>query len=95
MQNSIFVVNEEPYCIWEVDLPGRNIEFLDGIDTEYFDYVLKVHAETEDEKRASIALRTALHHATEAMFSLWGRTFRLQTAFMRGLQSAQTKTYVN
>ena len=23
MQNSIFVVNEEPYCIWEVDIrPG-------------------------------------------------------------------------
>lgn len=72
MQKSIFVVNQEPYCIWEVDLPGRNIEFLDRIDTEYFDYLLKVHAEAKDEKRASIALRTALHHAMETMFSLLG-----------------------
>jgi hypothetical protein len=72
MQSSIFVVNEEPYCIWEVDLLGRNIEFLGGIDTEYFDYVIKVHAEAEDEKRASIALRTALYHAMETMFSLLG-----------------------
>lgn len=72
MHSSIFVVNEEPYCIWEVDLPARNMEFLDGIDTEYFDYVLKVHAEAEDEKRASIALRTGLHHAMETMFSLLG-----------------------
>ncbi len=72
MQSTIFVVDEEPYCIWEVDLPGRNMEFLDGIDTEYFDYVLKVHAEAEDERRASIALRTTLHHAIETMFSLLG-----------------------
>jgi len=72
VHSSIFVVNEEPYCIWEVDLPARNMEFLDGIDTEYFDYVLKVHAEAEDEKRASIALRTGLHHAMETMFSLLG-----------------------
>lgn len=72
MQSSIFIVNEEPYCIWEVDLPERNMEFLDGIDTEYFDYVLKVHVEAEDEKRASIALRTTLHHAMETMFSLLG-----------------------
>ena len=72
MQSSIFVVNEEPYCIWELNLPERNMEFLDGIDTEYFDYIFKVHTEAEDEKRASIALRNALHHAMETMFSLLG-----------------------
>jgi len=72
VQNSIFVVNEEPYCIWEVDLLERNNDFLDGIDTEYFDYLFKVHTEADDEKRASIALRTTLHHAIETMFSLLG-----------------------
>lgn len=72
MQSSIFVVNEEPYCIWEVDILERNNEFLNGIDTEYFDYALKVHIEADDEKRASIALRATLHHATETMFSLLG-----------------------
>lgn len=70
MHHSIFMVNEEPYCIWEVDLPSRNMEFLDNIDTGYFDYLLKVHGEAEDEKRASIALKTALHHAIETMYSL-------------------------
>lgn len=72
MHNSIFVVNEEPYCIWEVDLPERNMEFLNGIDVEYFDYAIKVHLEAEDEKRASIGLRTTLHHAIETLFSLLG-----------------------
>lgn len=72
MQNSIFVVNEEPYCLWEKDIRSRNKEFLDGIDTEYFDYALKVHGEAEDEKRASVALQTSLHHATEMLFLLLG-----------------------
>ncbi len=72
MQNSIFVVNEEPYCIWEVDIAERNSEFLEGIDTEYFNYLLNVYLESEDEKRAAIALRATLHHAMETMFSLLG-----------------------
>lgn len=72
VQNSIFIVNEEPYCIWEIDIAERNSEFLEGIDTKYFDYLLDVHIESEDEKRAAIALRATLHHAMETMFSLLG-----------------------
>lgn len=72
MQNSIFVVNREPFCIWEIDIRERNKEFLEGIDTEYFDYALKVHGEADDEKRASVALQTSLHHATEMLFLLLG-----------------------
>lgn len=48
------------------------MEFLEGIDTEYFDYIIKVHLGAEDEKRSSIALRTTLHHAMETFFSLLG-----------------------
>lgn len=72
VQNSIFVVNEEPFCIWEVDITARNGEFLDGIDTKYFDYLLNVYLESEDKKRSAIALRATLHHAMETMFSLLG-----------------------
>jgi len=72
VHSSVFMVHQEPYRIWEVDLPERNREFLDGIDTEYLDYLLSVHGEVEDEKRASIALRTGLHHGMETMFSLMG-----------------------
>ena len=72
VQNSIFAVNEEPYCIWEIDIAERNREFLDGIDVTYFDYLLNVYLESEDEKRAAIALRATLHHAMETMFSLLG-----------------------
>lgn len=72
MQSSIFAVNDEPYCLWEVDLAARTRTFLDGIDTDYFDYVLQAHTNTEDEKRALVAIRLSLHHATETMFSLLG-----------------------
>jgi len=72
VQSTIFTVNDEPYCIWEVNISERNNEFLNGIDTEYFDYLLKVHLEAEDEKRAAIALRSTLHHATETLFLLLG-----------------------
>lgn len=72
MDSSIFVVNQVPYCIWEIDIKERNKEFLDGIDTEFFDYVLELYLNADDEKRASIALRSTLHHAIETMFSLLG-----------------------
>lgn len=72
LDNTIIVVNEEPYCIWEVDLKQRNKEFLDGIDVNYFDYILNAHLSTDDEKRASIVLRATFHHALETMVSLLG-----------------------
>lgn len=72
MQSSVFAVNDEPYCLWEVDLEARTRTFLEGIDPDYFDYVLQAHTETEDEKRAMVAIRLSLHHATEALFSLLG-----------------------
>ncbi|MCU7371969.1 hypothetical protein PEC18_14150 [Paucibacter sp. O1-1] len=72
MQSTLFAVNDEPFCLWEADLPARTRAFLDGIDPEYFDYVLQAHMSTEDEKRALVAIRLSLHHATETIFSLLG-----------------------
>lgn len=42
MQNTIIVINKEPYCIWDMDLTKRNLEFIDSIDGEYFDYIAKI-----------------------------------------------------
>jgi len=72
MENIIFQVNEEPYCIWEHDIKQRNLEFLNGIDAEYFDYMLHALLATDDEKRASVGLRVIHHHAVETFFSLIG-----------------------
>lgn len=72
MKSAIFAVGNEPYCLWEMDVAQRTRDFLTGLDPEFFAYVLHAHMETEDEKRASVALRLALHHATETLFSLLG-----------------------
>lgn len=72
MQSSVFAVNDEPYCLWEVEPERRVRSFLDGIDVDFFEYTLQTHLQTEDEKRALVAIRLSLHHATEAMFSLLG-----------------------
>jgi hypothetical protein len=72
MQETIFQVDEEPYCLWDPDLMARNQEFLKGLDANFFDYSIKVHLEAEDMQRASVALRLALDHALETLFSLLG-----------------------
>jgi hypothetical protein len=70
MQDTIFVVNAEPYCLWDIDLKARNRDFLKGLDPDYFDYSFNRHLEADDEKRASIGIRLALHHSLETLFSL-------------------------
>lgn len=72
MHSSIFAVNDEPFCLWEAEPEGRVRRFLDGIDVDFFDYSLQTHLRTEDEKRALVAIRLSLHHATETMFSFLG-----------------------
>jgi len=72
MDNAIFVVNQEPYCIWEISVQERNKEFLDGLDTDFFDYIVDLNLNAADKQRASMALRSTLHHAMETMFSLLG-----------------------
>src|SRR5207249_4261719 len=42
------------------------------LDPEYFDYATSAHIAKDDEKRASVALRVALHHGLETFFSLVG-----------------------
>ena len=57
MQSSSFAVNDVPFCLWEIDPVARTRAFLDGTDPDYFDYILQAHLNTEDEKRASVAIR--------------------------------------
>ncbi len=70
---SQFAVGEKPYCVWEWDLPDRNMEYLDRVDPTYFDYVGRVNAEilgTDQEQHAAMAIRTAYHHGLETLFAL-------------------------
>ncbi len=72
MKAAAFVVGDEPYLLWDEDVSERTRDFLSGFDAEYFDYVIRANTNTGDDARESIAIRLALHHATETFFSLVG-----------------------
>lgn len=72
MQSTIFFVGDDPYCIFDPDIRLLNQEFLEGLDPGFFDYAADAHLLTDDEKRASVALKLTLHHGLETFFSLVG-----------------------
>lgn len=72
MNNTIFCVDDEPYCLWDPDLKKRNHDFLKSLDPDYFKYSMDLHMNADDEQRASVGIRLALHHALETLFSLLG-----------------------
>ena len=78
IQRSVFVVGTEskkarPWCVWEWDLRDRNLRFLERLDHEYFEYVIRRHIdklEGDDARRAAVAIRVTYHHALETLFTL-------------------------
>lgn len=73
MQFSRFAVDDEPWCVWEWDLPERNLEFIEAISPDYFEHLAKVHigqADGEDRRLAAVAIRLGYGQALEAFFAL-------------------------
>lgn len=73
MQVARFVVDETPYACWDWDLKEKNLDFLRGIDAEYFWYVAEMnaeHLEGEAKHRAALAIRLAYSQGLEALFAL-------------------------
>lgn len=75
-QSTIYSVLDEPYCLWEIDVTQRNLEFLSGIDAEYFRYLAETHIEALNDKetanRAAVSLRLGFYNGVETLFSLIG-----------------------
>lgn len=73
IQNVRFVVNKTPYCMWDLDIPQRNLDFINSIDPRYFEHIAKLHSDSleGDEKQyAAVALRIAYSHGLESLFAL-------------------------
>ncbi|WP_105199857.1 hypothetical protein [Pseudoalteromonas sp. T1lg10] len=97
MKNNIFVVNNEPFCLWDEDLKDRNKEFLSGIDTEYFSLFVDMFESNRTNERAALALRTAFHHALETLFSLIGALIQAPNcpyAWIAKYKTHQLKSFV-
>jgi len=73
METLKFVIYETPFACWDWNLREKNIEFLEGIDADYFSYVANLnlgHVNDEDRHRAAVSLRLAYSHGLETLFSL-------------------------
>ena len=73
------LVNQTPYCVWDENIIERNIEILNRIDPEYFEYIAttnftfleeKANADNKQKQHASVALRTAYSQGLETFFAL-------------------------
>lgn len=76
MDHFTFVVNDDPYCLWDQDPVRRTKEFLDSIDPGFFSYLAEAHAENldsaEHKRRVATASRMAYLHGIETFMTLVG-----------------------
>ncbi|MDO8140668.1 MAG: hypothetical protein Q6358_04145 [Candidatus Brocadiales bacterium] len=73
MEHVKFVVDETPHACWDWHLQRKNIEFLEGIDSDYFRYAAESNLaglESEDQQRAALSLRLSYSHGLETLFAL-------------------------
>jgi hypothetical protein len=75
MEKTYFYVGDRPHAVWDPDIREKNLRFLKGFDTKYFEYLADVHSaqmNTDADQQAAIALRTSYGLALETFFSLLG-----------------------
>jgi hypothetical protein len=68
-----FVVDETPYACWDWDLSGKNREFLEGLDADYFRYAAETNTtnlDGEDKHWAALSLRVTYSQGLETLFAL-------------------------
>jgi hypothetical protein len=79
MQSYPFAVGERPQRIWDWDLRGKNLDFLRGVDPEYFIHVAQVNASLAESGRtnsAALAIRLGYSHALESFMAFAAATFQ-------------------
>lgn len=94
MQHSKFAVKNKAYCLWGHNLRDSNLEFIGGIDSNYFRYVAEVHsANLAGEKRqsAALAIRLNYFHSLESFFSLLMAALQGPDSVAGWLHQYQTK----
>jgi hypothetical protein len=79
-----FKVYDRTYCLWGVDLPQRNLEAIDNIDSDHFDFLAHLYYEklqSEHKQNVALAIRMAYGHAVETLFSLICATLQAPFCF--------------
>jgi hypothetical protein len=75
----VFVVDEEPYCIWSDNLVKENMNFLNNIDPSIFESFANSQSqelETNPSPQAAVLLRLSYGIALEALMSFLAATIQ-------------------
>jgi hypothetical protein len=94
MDHFSFLVNDEPFCLWDPDPATRTAQFLDSIDPGFFSYLAESHAENleseEHKRRVGTATRMAYLHGIETFMTLVGAAVQAPQAPYAWVVLAQT-----
>jgi hypothetical protein len=75
-QYGFFLVGERVFCLWDQDIVKLNLDFLNGIEPTYFEYLAEAHfeklgdAKEDIHQHAALAIRTAFSQGLETLFAL-------------------------
>ena len=73
MQFSKFAIDENPWCLWDVDLKQNNLHFLNSIDPEFFEYLSKAYVKSntsdDENNKIALALRMTYSQGLETFFA--------------------------
>lgn len=78
MQYSIVMIDETPFCFWDLDIRKKNEDFIQGYDPMYFEVVSSMmyhyldegNLSDKEKQYMSFGIRLLLSQITEAFFSL-------------------------
>lgn len=68
-----FMVDDKPMVCWDWELDRKNLQYIQGIDVEFYRYVATAHAEHlagDSKQQAAMATRIAYYQAQETLFAL-------------------------
>lgn len=90
----VFAVADKPLCCWEYDHRKRTLEFLEGLDPNYFAtmaLLLGGQLDSDDRLAVSVALRLHYVQAIEALLTLLGATVQAPEAVPAWVASCNTE----
>ncbi|MCJ7481574.1 MAG: hypothetical protein MUO31_01265 [Thermodesulfovibrionales bacterium] len=76
LQHSYFIVGERPFCLWDDNIKKITLEFLDGLNPQFFSYIansLENKSDDEnnsDSQQSALLIRMIYSIALESFFAL-------------------------
>ncbi len=73
LESYCFQVGRRPFCVWGIGLRAKNVDYLQRMTPEYFEYLAQAfidHLDGENKQHAALALRVSYGQALEALFAL-------------------------